>query len=177
LAISKVRKQEIITEYTKWLSNSRALVLAEYKGLTMSQLDELRSKMREAGGEFHIIKNTLGKRAFQDAGYVVPENYFEGTTAIGFTYNDVPALAKMITEYERTSDFLKLKGGYLGPQTVTPAEIKALADLPPLPVLRAQLLGTLMAPASRLARLLSEPARQVAAVLKAYADRSPVPEA
>ena len=143
----------------------------------MGELDELRSKMREAGGEFHVVKNTLGKRAFQEAGYQVPNEYFEGSTAIGFTYNDVPALTKMLIEFERTSDFLKVKGGYLGKQTVSPDEIKALAELPPMSVLRAQLLGTIMAPASRLARMLSEPARQMAAVLKAYADRSPVSQA
>jgi len=77
----------------------------------------------------------------------------------------------MLTEYMRTSEFLKVKGGFLENRPMSADEVKALADLPPLPVMRARLLGVLQAPAAQLARTLAEPARQLAAVLKAYADR------
>jgi len=96
---------------------------------------------------------------------------FEETTAICFAFEDAPAIAKVMSEFARTSDFLKIKGGYLGKDLMSVEDVKSLAELPPLPVMRAQLLGTLMAPASQLARVLAEPARQVAAVLKAYADK------
>jgi len=177
LAITKERKHELIKQYKEWMEQSRALIITEYTGLSMSQIDDLRRKLREAGGEFHIVKNTLGEIAVKEAGLPVPENYFKGSTAIGFAFDDAPALAKAMTEFARTSEFVKVKGGYLGKVLVTDAQIKALADLPPLPVMRAQLLGTLLAPASQLVRILAEPGRQVAAVIKAYADRDSSPEA
>lgn len=176
MAISKSRKKEIVADYAAWIKRSQAMILAEYKGLPMAELDILRSKMRDIGGEFHVIKNTLGQLAFKEAGLPLPEKLFEGTTAISFAFEDVPAVAKMITEYVKSSEFLKIKGGYLGTQVMNAAQVKSLADLPPLPVVRAQLLGTLLAPGSRIARTLAEPGRRVAAILKAYAERESAPE-
>jgi len=170
LAIKKERKEELVAEYGKWVSQSRILILAEYTGLTMKQLDELRLKLREVGGEFHIVKNTLGRLAVKNAGLALPEGFFEGSTAVGFTYDDAPAMAKAINEFARASDALKLKGGYLGQNPVSAEQIKNLADLPPLPVMRALLMGTILAPASQLVRTLAEPARQLASVFKAYAE-------
>lgn len=176
MAITKERKRELIKQYQEWMEHSRALIVTEYTGLSMSQIDELRRKLREAGGEFHIVKNTLGEIAVKEAGLPVPENYFEGSTAISFAFEDAPAVAKTMTEFARTSEFVKIKGGYLGKAIMSADQIKALADLPPLPVMRAQLLGTLLAPAGQLVRLLAEPGRQVAAVIKAYADRDAMTE-
>jgi large subunit ribosomal protein L10 len=137
----------------------------------MKQIDDLRAKTREAGGEFHIVKNTLGRVAFESTGMPVQEKFLEGSTAIAFAFKDAPGLAKTLTDFARTSDFLKIKGGYLEKRPISPDQVKALAELPPLPVMRAQLLGVLLAPASKLARTLAEPARQVAAALKAYAEK------
>jgi large subunit ribosomal protein L10 len=171
LAISKERKQELVNDYQDWLKRSRAVIVTEYIGLSMNDLDKLRSQIRESGGEFHVIKNTLAQRAFEEAGFPVPAEYFEGSTAAGFAFEDAPGLAKTMTEFARTMEFLKIKGGYLDSQPVSEQQIQALADLPPLPVLRARLLGTLLAPASKLARTLAEPGRQLAAVVRAYADQ------
>jgi len=177
LAISKQRKDELVDFYTKQLSSSQALIVTQYSGLNMKQIDELRSKVREAGGEFHIVKNTLGKVAFDAAGMPKTDVLMKGSTAIAFAFQDAPAMAKIITDYARTSEFVKVKGGYLGKNYMSAEDVKALADLPPLPVMRAQLLGMLSAPASKLVRTLAEPARQVAAVLKAYADKDSAPAA
>ena len=175
MAITKERKNKIVGQYSEWLKRSRAMIVTEYKGLPMAQMDALRNKMRDAGGEFHVVKNTLGKLAFKEAGLPLPEDYFEGSTAIGFAFDDAPAAAKTLTEFMRTSEFLKIKGGFLGNVAMTPDDVKALADLPPLPILRAQILGTIMAPASRLARTLAEPGRQIAAVVRAYTEREAAP--
>lgn len=171
LAISKERKQQMVDEYVDWIRRSQALIVMEYTGLTMKQVDDLRAKIRETGGEFHIVKNTLGKVAFQEAGWETPAAMFEGSTAISFAFKDAPATAKTINEFIRTSEFIKVKGGYLDQHPISVAEVKALAELPPLPVIRAQLLGTLLAPASKLVRTLAEPARALAAVMKAYSDK------
>lgn len=171
MAISKERKQQMVDEYVDWIHRSQALIVMEYTGLTMKQVDDLRAKIRETGGEFHIVKNTLGKVAFQQAGWETPAAMFEGSTAISFAFKDAPATAKIINEFIRTSEFIKVKGGYLDQHPISIAEVKALAELPPLPVVRAQLLGTLLAPASKLVRTLAEPARALAAVMKAYSDK------
>lgn len=170
MAITKERKEELVAQYSEWLKSSQAAILAEYSGLSMKDVDALRAKIREAGGEFHIVKNTLGKLAFEKAGYGLPENFFTGSTAIGFAFKDAQALAKAMTDFARTSEALKVKGGYLENRAMDAVGVKSLADLPPLPVVRAQLLGTILAPASKLVRTLAEPGRQVAAVIKAYSE-------
>jgi large subunit ribosomal protein L10 len=176
LAITKERKNELIAQYTEWVKRSKALVVTQYAGLTMKDIDALRARVREAGGEFHIVKNTLVKKTFEQAGMSFPSEEFEGSTAIAFAFNDAPAIAKIMTEVAKASDFVKIKGGYLDRQPISIEGVKSLADLPPLPVMRAQLLGTLLAPASQLVRLLAEPGRQVAAVIKAkYEPAEPVP--
>lgn len=175
MAISKERKRELVADYKDWIEKSRAVILTEYKGLSMKDLDELRSKVREAGGEFHIVKNTLGKIAFEESERAILEGYFEGTTAAGFAFEDAPGLAKALTEFAKSVEVLKIKGGYLDADPMSAADITALAELPPLPVMRARLLGTLMAPATQLARVLNEPGRQVAAVIKAFSEKGETP--
>lgn len=175
MAISKERKRELVADYKDWIEKSRAVILTDYKGLSMKDLDELRSKVREAGGEFHIVKNTLGKIAFEESERAILEGYFEGTTAAGFAFEDAPGLAKALTEFAKSVEVLKIKGGYLDADPMSAADITALAELPPLPVMRARLLGTLMAPATQLARVLNEPGRQVAAVIKAFSEKGETP--
>jgi large subunit ribosomal protein L10 len=175
LAITKERKNELIAQYIEWVKNSKALVLTQYVGLTMKDIDTLRSKVRENGGEFHIMKNTLAKLAFEQAGLTILPGQLEGSTAVVFAFSDAPATVKTVTEFVRTSDFLKIKGGYLEKQALTPEGVKALADLPPLPVVRSQLLGTLLTPANRLVRTLAEPGRMIAAVIKAHAEPEATP--
>jgi len=171
LAISKERKNELVKQYFDWANDSKAMIVSEYIGLSMKQIDDLRSKVRAVGGEFHIIKNTLAKVAFEQAGLPEANQLLEGSSAVLFAFENAPEAAKVINEFARTSDFVKVKGGYLDRRFINTREITALAELPPLPVVRAQLLGTIMAPASKLVRTLAEPARQMAAVLKAYSDR------
>ena len=170
MAITKERKNDLITQYSEWVRRSNALVLTQYLGLTMKDIDTLRAKVRENGGEFHIIKNTLAKLAFERAGLKIPKGQFEGSTAIVFAFADAPAVVKTVTEFAKGSDFLKIKGGFLDKNALTPEDVKALADLPPLPVIRAQLLGTLLGPAAKLVRTLAEPGRMIAAVIKAHAE-------
>ncbi len=174
LAISKQRKDELVSQYLKWVDQSQAVIVTEYLGLSMKQVDDLRGKVRDAGGEFHIVKNTLGEVALKQAGLSIPAKLLEGSSAMVFAFRGAPEIAKVVSEYARTSEFVKIKGGYLDRHPISAADVKALADLPPLPVMRAQLLGVFMAPASKLVRTLAEPARQLAAVIKAYAEKDAV---
>jgi large subunit ribosomal protein L10 len=170
LAITKERKNELVAEYAKWVSRSQAMFITQYIGINMKEVDTLRAKLRDAGCEFHIVKNTLATLALEQAGVKVPAGILEGSSAICFAFGDAPAAAKAVLDAVKGSEFVKIKGGILDTNPITSEGVKALADLPPLPVMRAQLLGVLSAPASKLVRTLAEPARSVAAVIKAYAD-------
>lgn len=170
MAISKEKKREIVDQYSDWLDKSKAFVIAEYLGMTVQNMDELRSRVREAGGEFHVVKNTLIKRVLETGGLAYEEDHFLATTAIGFAFEDAPALAKAMTDFAKESSFLKIKAGYLDRRLMSSDEVMALASLPPLPVMRATLLSTILAPASQLTRTLAEPGRQIAAVLNAFSE-------
>lgn len=171
MALSKEEKQTIVSEYEDWLKRSEAVFLTEYTGLTMPAFDELRRRIREAGGEFHVIKNTLGKRAFESAGLDVPAEQLLGSTALGLAFSDAPGVAKALADFAKEKDALKIKGGFLGAKPLSSQEVIRLATLPSLPVVRAQFLALLNTPATQLTRLLAEPGRRVAQVLKAYADK------
>jgi large subunit ribosomal protein L10 len=173
LALSKERKEELQAQYQTWIKESQAVVLTEYTGLTMQMIDDLRTKVREAGGEFHVIKNTLGKRAFDEAGFETPADYFIGSTAFGIAFEDAPGIAKVIKDFGKDAPMVKIKGGLMDGEIVPASMVLALAELPPLPVVRAQLLGTIMAPASKLVRTIAEPGRSLAQVVKAHADAVP----
>lgn len=172
MAISKQRKNELLAQYEEWLQRSQAVILVEYTGVTMKQLDNIRAKVRESGGEFHVLKNTLARRAFSAQQFAMPEEYLTNSTAATFAFADPAATAKSLAEAVKGIEAVKVKGGFLDKQVLSAAQVKALSELPPLPVMRAQLLGVLQAPASKLVRTLAEPARSLASVFKAYSEKT-----
>jgi large subunit ribosomal protein L10 len=175
LAISKERKAELIQEYAALIDKSEGLILVEYRGLNMKGMDPLRGKVRAAAGELHVVKNTLAQKALEAAGRKAPPDLFKQTTAIGFAFSDVPGVAKALTAFAKDNEFVKVKGGLLGDRVLTSADVEALAELPPLPVMRARLLGLLSTPATRLAGTIAGGVRQVLNVVKAYADKEAAP--
>jgi large subunit ribosomal protein L10 len=175
LAISKQRKEEVLAEYADWLKRSQAVILVEYTGVKMKDLDNIRAKIRDVGGEFHVVKNTLVRRAFKDNGIDVPDEILVKSTAVSFAFTDPAATAKALTDATKGIEFVKVKGGFMSGQMLNAAQVKALADMPPLPVMRAQLLGVLQAPAGKLVRTIAEPARGLAAVIKAFAEKENAP--
>jgi len=170
LAITKQRKNELVEEYRRLIEGSRGHVLTSYSGVTVTDLEELRRKLREVGGEFHIVKNSLMKLVLEEAGMSAPENAFEGTTAIGFATDDIPAVAKAIVDLAKEGELLKVKGAIVEGQIFSRAQVERLANLPPLPVVQAQFLGVLQAPGRRVASVVASSVRQVVNVVKAYAD-------
>jgi large subunit ribosomal protein L10 len=175
LAITKERKEELLQTYAELVKKSEGLILVEYRGLSMKGMDPLRGKVRDAAGELHVVKNTLALKALAAAGRPAPVELFTQTTAVGFAFTDVPAVAKALTTFAKDSEFVKVKGGLLGDKLLTPKEVEALADLPPLPIVRAQLLGLLQAPASRITGAIAGGVRQMVNVVKAYADKAEAP--
>ena len=170
MAISKERKQELVKQYRELVSNSRGMVIASYSGITVKELEALRAKIRELGGEFHVVKNTLFQLAIQEEGLSLPETVYTGTTAIGFVSEDIPAMTKAIADVARESDTFHLKGGLVDRVAYDIRQIERLAELPPLPVLRAQLLSVIQLPSSRIAMALAGSIRQIVNVTKAFSE-------
>jgi len=173
VAVSKERKIALVVQYQELLRSSNALVMTAYSGLSVKELEGLRHKIREVGGEFHIVKNNLAKRAFDEVGVPLPEGALVGPTAIGFASEDVLGVAKAIVDLARQMDFINVKGAVIDGVIYDELQVTRLANLPPLPMVRAQLLSMLQAPASRIAGVLAGSIRQVVRVLKAYSEAEP----
>ncbi len=172
MALTRQRKQQVVAQYREWFSRSQAVILMEYTGLTMKDLDMLRTKIRESGGEFHVLKNSLARVVLQAEGLPVPEAYLEKSTAATFAFGDAVATAKALMDASKNLSALKIKGGLIGKQVLNEEQVKELAKLPPLSVIRGQLLGILQAPAAKLVRTIAEPARGLAAVVRAYSEKA-----
>ncbi len=170
MAFTKEHKAKMITQYEQWLSKSQAIFMLEFSKMTMKEVDAIRAKARESGAEMHVVKNTLFSAALDKMG-MEGKNMLEQTTLVGFAFGEAPALAKLVNDSTK-GDIFKVKGGVLGKSAMTPEQVKALASLPPLPIVRAQFLGLLTTPASRLVRTIAEPARGLASVVRAHSEQS-----
>lgn len=170
MAINKQRKEELLAQYKNELKSASALFLTRYQGLSVNQVNDLRKKLRETDSSFAIVKNTLAKKALADAGLTGVEDLFEGPVGVSFVHGDPPPAAKVLAEFAKDSKVLEIKGGLLGTTVLSEAAIKDLAELPPMDVIRAQLVGIISAPATQLAGVVASGVRQVVNVVHAYAD-------
>jgi len=175
LAFTKQEKKELVAGYEKWLKESKAAYVMAFNGMTVSNIQDIRAEAREIGGELHIVKNTLMHLALKNIGF---ENtgIFDAASIVAFAFEDAPSMAKVVDKAADT-DFFELKGGYMDGAPIEISQIQTLAKLPAMPEMRAQLLALINTPASQLVRTIAEPARQVAAVVKAYSEKSPAPAA
>lgn len=171
MALSRERKEELIAQYSDMIRNSQAMILTEYRGLTDKELKAVRHAVREADGAYRVAKVTLLKRALQANGYELPQELEGSPVAIGFCYNDIPSVAKALTGYAKDKDLMVIRGGLMGDRLMSEEEVRAIAELPPLDVLRAQFLGLLDAPASNLVGVIQAGVAQVVNVLHAYTEQ------
>ncbi len=173
LAISKKRKQELVATYRDLIQRHPGLFLAGFNGMSVKALDQLRRRIRESGGELHVVQNRLLALALKESGLSLPEAAFEGSTVVGFAGEDAIGVAKAMVEVARQSEALSVKAALLEGAVYDSRQVQRLADLPPLAVVRAQLLGLLQAPATRIAGALAGSVRQVMNVMKAYSESQP----
>ena len=167
MAISRQKKEQLLAQYTEMLENAQGVVITEYRGMPVKQLDELRAKLRENNAGFTITKNTLLKIALEQLGMGVPEDLLNGPVALAVAYEDLPRTIKAVLEYAAGNEILITKGGVTGTAIVAQKDLKTLSELPPLDVLRGQLLGMVTMPMTQLLGLFEEPSRQLVAVIKA----------
>jgi large subunit ribosomal protein L10 len=171
LAISKQRKDELIAQYTEQLKECQGIILTDYRGLSVGDMDTVRRALRPSGGIFQVVKNRLLKLALKEAELSLPEEWLIGPTAVGFCYGEVPPMAKIFVDTAKELEALQLKGGVIGTSAVTADQVRTVADLPPREILLSHVLGSINAPASQVVGVVASGVRQILNVLQAYVDK------
>jgi large subunit ribosomal protein L10 len=187
--VKKEDKERVVAELTERLRTTETLLVADYRGLTMPQIDELRTKLLEHGARFAVVKNTLTRRAAETVGNDALLALLDGPTAIAFLESDGDpvAVAKALVDAARNTRVLAVRGGMLEGRPVEPGEIESLAKLPPVDVLRGQVLGAVTAPLTAIVGLFTAPLQDLYGLLDARieqlgaeqpeAEAAPEPEA
>lgn len=166
-----VDKKEIVAEIKERFNASSGVIMADYRGLSVKAMRTLRTKVRAAGGEVKIYKNTLTELAVRELALPSMDTLLTGPTAIVFIEGDPVAPAKVVMDFAKDNKLLEVKGGFIEHSVLGAESIKAIAALPPREVLVAKLLGTLQAPATSFVRVLNGPAAAFARALQAIADQ------
>jgi len=162
------KKVELVEQLAELFSQNKFIIATEYRGLSVSDMLQLRRQLREVNSEFHVVKNTLAKLAAEKAGKPGLAQFFQGPIALAFCQGDVTQLAKNLSNYARVSKTaLVIKGGILEVRVLTPQEIYSLATMPSLDVMRARLLGVLQSPIYSLHNVLSANLRALSTLLNA----------
>jgi large subunit ribosomal protein L10 len=167
--VKKEDKERVVAELTERLRTTETLLVADYRGLTMPQIDDLRSKLIEHGARFSVVKNTLTRRAAEAAGSDALLAMLEGPTAIAFLESDGDpvAVAKALVDAARDTRVLEVRGGLLEGRVIEAGEIESLAKLPPLDVLRGQVLGAITAPLTAIVALFTAPVQDLYGLIEA----------
>ncbi|MGQ9489282.1 MAG: 50S ribosomal protein L10 [Anaerolineae bacterium] len=167
MAITREKKETLVSDYVEKLRRSQAFIVTEYRGLTTKQIEGLRKELRECKSEFAVTKNTLFARALTEAGLSVPEALLTGPTAVAFCFDEVSAPARVLTRFAKDSKILVLRGGAMGQFVFDGEGVQALTTIPGKDQLRAQVVGMLQAPLSGLVNVLAGPIRGLLNVLNA----------
>lgn len=173
MAFTKKEKEQIVEEYRQRLSKSKGIFVMSYEKMRMPEVNAARARLREVGGELHIVKNRLFERVLDENGYAYDSKFWEGNNVVVFANEDAPAVAKALTDIAKDNPVFAVRGGYLEKAPLSAQQVIALSELPTLPVMRATLMGTIIASASKLVRTIAEPARGLAAVIRANSEKQP----
>jgi len=159
--LNKEQKKQYITDMTAQFEKTEAVIVTHYQGLTMSQLDDLRAKMREHGIKFKITNNRITKLALEKTKCKDLSNLFTGPTAIALS-EDAITTAKILTKFSKENENLKILGGIMGSDILDVAGVQNVATLPSLDEARAKIVGILSSPAQKIASILLAPASKIA---------------
>lgn len=166
--MDRAEKRELVTSLNDAFKDAGSVVVAHYAGITVAQMNDLRVKMRSAGGTVKVAKNRLAKIALQGTESDGIIDLFKGQTLVAYSADPVAA-PKVTAEFAKGNDKLVILGGAMGKTALNPDGVKALATLPSLDELRARLVGMISTPATRIAQVVTAPAASVARVIGAYA--------
>jgi len=171
------QKQQIAQDLHGRFERAKIVILTDYKGLNVAAMTELRRRLKQAGIEYRVVKNSLLERAATDTPAAAIKDAFKGPSAIALSYDDPVAPAKVLTQFAKENDKLKIRLGMLGAKVISEADIKSLADLPSREVLLAQLLGVFNAVPTSLVRVLSAVPGGLVNVLNAVKEQKEQKEA
>ncbi len=169
--MERAQKSEMVGMLEGVFGEAGVVVVTHYAGLNVAEMTQLRTQLREAGGQLKVVKNRLVKRALAGTAGEAASDLFTGPVAIAYSADPVAA-PKAAVDFAKTNDKLVLIGGWMGDRLLDEAGVKSLAALPSLDQLRGKLVGLIQAPATKVAGVLQAPAGQLARVLKAYADKA-----
>src|SRR4051794_20860831 len=171
--MQKEDKARLVAELTERLRSAETLIVADYRGLTMPQIDDLRGKLLEHGAKFTVVKNTLTRRAAKDAGADALLALLDGPSAIAFIEadGDMVAVAKALADSARDTKVLAIRGGILEGKEISADEVDELSKLPPLEILRGQVLGAVIAPLTQLLALVNAPLQNLYGLIEARIDQ------
>lgn len=167
--MKKEDKELVVAELTERLRTAETLIVADYRGLTMTQIDELRSRLLDQGARFSVVKNTLTRRAAEAVGADALLALLDGPTAIAFLEadGDPVTVAKTLADMARQTRILEIRGGVLEGRAMTAEEVNELATLPPLEILRGQVLGAVVAPLNAIMGLVTAPLQNLYGLIDA----------
>ena len=170
--MNKAEKTALVEDLSNSFGRASIALVSEYRGMTAAESTEMRKRLRAVRGEMRVAKNTLVRRAIKGTAYEALDSNLGGQVGLFLSYEDPVELAKTFTSFGPLGEKLKLRGAVLGGKALTPAEVQALAALPPRAVIFGQLLGLLNAPATQLVRLLNEPGSYLARVIDAIGKKN-----
>ena len=167
--MQKSQKEAVVAELTERLQASETLIVADYRGLTMTEIDDLRSKLIAAGARFSVVKNTLTRRAAEAAGQEQLLTLLEGPTAIAFleSEGDPVAVAKALSDAAKATKVLAIRGGVMQGRAITGEDVESLAKLPPIEALRGQVVGAITSPLYTIVGLFTAPLRDLVGLIDA----------
>lgn len=166
LTSSQQEKAAEVAAIHEMFKAAKMAIVTEYRGLTVAQITRLRREIRQAAGEYQVIKNTLVRRALKDTDYGTLEQLLQGPNGWIFGYEDPIALTKALVKFSDAHEKLTIKGGVFEGEFIDPAKVKVLAQMPSRPELQAKLLALIQAPATQLVRLIQEPGARVVRLLE-----------
>ena len=174
MPISKARKQELVAKYVDILDESDGFVLVKTQGLTVAQIQGVRNTVREQNGLYAVVKNTLIRKALEQAGWIVPEDLLQGPVAVIFGRDNMPGVSRAILKHieeEKFSENMQVTGGVMSGEILDARQVDAVSKLPTLDELRAQLAGLVVSPAQGIVNALHQATGGVVNVLQAYLDK------
>jgi large subunit ribosomal protein L10 len=170
--VLKSEKEEMIKELSEKFARVKTAVVAEFSKVDVETVTKLRAKLRDGKVEYKVLKNTLAKRAAKGTSVEAIAEDFVGPIALAISYDDVVAPAKILSDFIKDMETIKVKSAVVEGKRIDANGVKALAKMPGLPELRAQILGMLNQPAGKLVRTIAAPGSQLARVMQAHADKS-----
>jgi len=168
LAITRAKKEELLEQYKEQIEDATALVFTDYRGISVSQIQSLRTKLKETGATYRVVKNSIMGLALEQLDRPRPEDLLLGTKAIVFLPEDIGKSITALKAWMKAEDIGTIEGGILESSVLDAAGASALADLPSKEQVLAMILGTINAPSSSLVRTINAPASDLARVINAY---------